>query len=84
MSCIHISCVIRFSIWKERIEPENTCVLSGDGTILSLPSRKPYPHKPTYETSNAGAGIHSHGIEYFLVTMINLMSKEFQWFCEAL
>ncbi|KAH9650640.1 putative bifunctional methylthioribulose-1-phosphate dehydratase/enolase-phosphatase E1 [Citrus sinensis] len=60
------------------MEPENTCVLSGDGTILSLPSRKPYPHKPTYETSNAGAGIHSHGIEYFLVTMINLMSKEFQ------
>ncbi|KAK9212249.1 hypothetical protein WN943_001631 [Citrus x changshan-huyou] len=32
----------------------------------------------TYETSNAGAGIHGHGIEYFLVTMINLMSKEFQ------
>ncbi|KAH9802632.1 putative bifunctional methylthioribulose-1-phosphate dehydratase/enolase-phosphatase E1 [Citrus sinensis] len=60
------------------MEPENTCVLSGDGTILSLPSRKPYPHKPTYETSNAGAGIHGHGIEYFLVTMINLMSKEFQ------
>ncbi|ESR65065.1 hypothetical protein CICLE_v10009308mg [Citrus x clementina] len=71
-------------VQKERMEPENTCVLSGDGTILSLPSRKPYPHKPTYETSNAGAGIHSHGIEYFLVTMINLMSKEFQvliFFC---
>ncbi|GAY47821.1 hypothetical protein CUMW_107280 [Citrus unshiu] len=65
-------------VQKERMEPENTCVLSGDGTILSLPSRKPYPHKPTYETSNAGAGIHGHGIEYFLVTMINLMSKEFQ------
>ncbi|KAK9209196.1 hypothetical protein WN944_001560 [Citrus x changshan-huyou] len=35
-------------------------------------------HTHAYEMSNAGAGIHSSGIEYFLVTMINLLPKEFQ------
>ncbi|KAK9209194.1 hypothetical protein WN944_001558 [Citrus x changshan-huyou] len=77
-------------VQKERMEPEDLYVLSGNGTILSSPSPKPYPHKPpkcsdcaplfmkAYEKRDAGAVIHSHGIESCLVTMINPMSKEFR------
>lgn len=77
-------------VQKERMEPEDMYVLSGNGTILSSPSPKPYPHKPpkcsdcaplfmkAYEKRDAGAVIHSHGIESCLVTMINPMSKEFR------
>ncbi|KAH9650632.1 putative bifunctional methylthioribulose-1-phosphate dehydratase/enolase-phosphatase E1 [Citrus sinensis] len=77
-------------VQKERMEPEDMYVLSGNGTTLSSPSPKPYPHKPpkcsdcaplfmkAYEKRDAGAVIHSHGIESCLVTMINPMSKEFR------
>ncbi|KAJ4726330.1 haloacid dehalogenase-like hydrolase family protein [Melia azedarach] len=77
-------------VQKERMEPEDMYVLSGNGTILFSPSPKPYPHKPpkcsdcaplfmkAYEMRDAGAVIHSHGMESCLVTMINPMSKEFR------
>ncbi|KAG7957277.1 hypothetical protein I3843_11G165600 [Carya illinoinensis] len=77
-------------VQKERMVPEDMYVLSPDGSILSQPSPKPYPHKPpkcsdcgplflkAYEMCNAGAVIHSHGIESCLVTMINPLSKEFR------
>ncbi|XP_040990040.1 probable bifunctional methylthioribulose-1-phosphate dehydratase/enolase-phosphatase E1 isoform X2 [Juglans microcarpa x Juglans regia] len=77
-------------VQKERMVPEDMYVLSPDGSILSLPSPKPYPHKPpkcsdcgplflkTYEMCNAGAVIHSHGVESCLVTMLHPLSKEFR------
>ncbi|XP_054816137.1 probable bifunctional methylthioribulose-1-phosphate dehydratase/enolase-phosphatase E1 [Prosopis cineraria] len=77
-------------VQKERMEPEDMYVMSHDGSILSAPSPKPYPHKPpkcsdcgplfmkAYQMRDAGAVIHSHGIESCLVTMINPLSKEFR------
>ncbi|XVF04237.1 hypothetical protein REPUB_Repub05bG0065100 [Reevesia pubescens] len=77
-------------VQKERMEPEDMYILSGDGSIISSPSPKPYPHKPpkcsdcaplfmkAYHTRNAGAVIHSHGMESCLVTMIKPLSKEFR------
>ncbi|KAL5738051.1 hypothetical protein ACOSP7_030812 [Xanthoceras sorbifolium] len=77
-------------VQKERMEPEDMYVLSGNGSILSSPSPKPYPHKPpkcsdcaplfikAYEMRDAGAVIHSHGMESCLVTMLNPTSKEFR------
>ncbi|XP_024017934.1 probable bifunctional methylthioribulose-1-phosphate dehydratase/enolase-phosphatase E1 isoform X2 [Morus notabilis] len=77
-------------VQKERMVPEDMYVLSPNGAILSAPSPKPYPHKPpkcsdcgplfmkAYEMRNAGAVIHSHGIESCLVTMINPQAKEFR------
>ncbi|XP_002528256.2 probable bifunctional methylthioribulose-1-phosphate dehydratase/enolase-phosphatase E1 [Ricinus communis] len=77
-------------VQKERMEPEDMYVLAANGSILSSPSPKPYPHKPpkcsdcgplflkAYEMCNAGAVIHSHGMESCLVTMINPLSKEFK------
>ncbi|KAE8703264.1 putative bifunctional methylthioribulose-1-phosphate dehydratase/enolase-phosphatase E1 [Hibiscus syriacus] len=77
-------------VQKERMEPEDMYVLSGDGTIISSPSPKPYPHKlpkcsdcaplfmKAYHMRNAGAVIHSHGIESCLATMIDPHSKEFR------
>ncbi|KAK9907193.1 hypothetical protein M0R45_002195 [Rubus argutus] len=77
-------------VQKERMLPEDMYVLSPNGSVLSSPSPKPYPHKPpkcsdcgplfmkAYELCNAGAVIHSHGIESCLVTMINPSSKEFR------
>ncbi|KAJ0045561.1 hypothetical protein Pint_04581 [Pistacia integerrima] len=77
-------------VQKERMEPEDMYVMSGNGSILYSPSPKPYPHKfpkcsdcaplfmKSYEMRNAGAVIHSHGIESCLVTMINPNSKEFR------
>ncbi|CAI8593140.1 unnamed protein product [Vicia faba] len=78
------------AVQKERMEPEDMYVLSENGSVLSAPSPKPYPHKPpkctdcdplfmkAYEKRDAGAIIHSHGIESCLVTMINPFSKEFR------
>ncbi|MCH87574.1 methylthioribulose-1-phosphate dehydratase [Trifolium medium] len=72
------------------MEPEDMYVLSDNGSVLSAPSPKPYPHKPpkctdcdslfmkAYEKRDAGAVIHSHGMESCLVTMINPFSKEFR------
>ncbi|KAG8641380.1 hypothetical protein MANES_13G144832v8 [Manihot esculenta] len=75
---------------KERMVPEDMYVLSPDGFILSSPASKPYPYKPpkctdcallfmkVYGMCNAGAVIHSHGMESCLVTMINPFLKEFR------
>lgn len=77
-------------VQKERMVPDDMYVLSASGSILSAPSQKPYPYKPpkcsdcaplflkAYEMRNAGAVIHSHGIESCLVTMLNPLSKEFR------
>ncbi|KAK8527421.1 hypothetical protein V6N13_085250 [Hibiscus sabdariffa] len=77
-------------VQKERMEPEDMYVLSGDGTIVSSPSPKPYPHKSpkcsdcaplfmkAYHMRNAGAVIRSHGIESCLATMFDPHSKEFR------
>ncbi|KAG6755274.1 hypothetical protein POTOM_041093 [Populus tomentosa] len=65
-------------VQKERMEPEDMYVLATNGSILSLPSPKPYPHKPpkcsecaplflkAYDMRNAGAVIHSPGSSFFL------------------
>ncbi|KAL1567174.1 putative bifunctional methylthioribulose-1-phosphate dehydratase/enolase-phosphatase E1 1 [Salvia divinorum] len=75
---------------KERMMEEDMYVLSTDGTVLSEPLSKPWPNKPpkcsdcgplflkAYEMRNAGAVIHSHGMESCLVTMLNPSSKEFR------
>ncbi|KAJ4981552.1 hypothetical protein NE237_032389 [Protea cynaroides] len=77
-------------VQKERMLPQDMYVLSSTGSILSHPSPKPYPHKPpkctdcaslfmkAYEMRNAGAVIHSHGMESCIVTMIQSFSKEFR------
>ncbi|KAL8131355.1 hypothetical protein AgCh_007329 [Apium graveolens] len=77
-------------VQKDKVDPEDMFVLSSDGCILSKPRTKLYPHKPpkctdcapiflkVYEMRNAGAVIHSHGIEACLVTMIHPLSKEFR------
>ncbi|CAA0815985.1 Probable bifunctional methylthioribulose-1-phosphate dehydratase/enolase-phosphatase E1 [Striga hermonthica] len=77
-------------VQKERMMEEDMYVLAPDGSVLSEPSAKPWPNKPpkcsdcgplfmkAYEMRNAGAVIHSHGMESCLVTMINPLSKEFR------
>lgn len=77
-------------VQKERMAEEDMYVLSSTGSILSEPLAKPSPHKPpkcsdcgplfmkAYEMRNAGAVIHSHGMESCIVTMINPYSKEFR------
>ncbi|EPS70848.1 hypothetical protein M569_03907, partial [Genlisea aurea] len=77
-------------VQKERMVPEDMYVLSSDGSLLTEPVAKPWPHKPpkcsdcgplflkAYEMRNAGAVIHSHGMESCLVTMIDPSSKEFR------
>ncbi|KAF8391331.1 hypothetical protein HHK36_023635 [Tetracentron sinense] len=77
-------------VQKERMVPEDMYVISPNGSILSKPSLKSYPCKPpkctdcaplfmkVYELRNAGAVIHSHGLESCLVTMIHPFSKEFR------
>ncbi|KAL5571148.1 hypothetical protein UlMin_020745 [Ulmus minor] len=75
---------------KERMLAEDMYVLSSDGFILSTPALKPHPYKTlsctesasifikVFEMCNAGAVIHSHGMEACIVTMINPFSKEFR------
>lgn len=77
-------------VQKERMVPEDMYVLSSSGSILSSPLSKPFPYKPpkcsdcaslflkAYQMRNAGAVIHSHGMESCLVTMINPLAKEFR------
>ncbi|PHT43808.1 putative bifunctional methylthioribulose-1-phosphate dehydratase/enolase-phosphatase E1 [Capsicum baccatum] len=77
-------------VQKERMVEEDMYILSSDGSILSAPLAKPTPHKPpkcsdcaplfmkAYQLRNAGAVIHSHGMESCLVTMLNPLAKEFR------
>lgn len=77
-------------VQKERMVEEDMYVIASDGSILSAPLAKPTPHKPpkcsdcaplfmkAYEMRNAGAVIHSHGMESCLVTMLNPLAKEFR------
>ncbi|KAL8166211.1 hypothetical protein V2J09_007710 [Rumex salicifolius] len=77
-------------VQKERMESEDMYVLSPEGAVIFSPSPKPYPHKPpkcsdsappfmkVFELRNAGAIIHSHGMETCIVTMINPGAKEFR------
>ncbi|PIN18343.1 Class II aldolase/adducin N-terminal domain protein [Handroanthus impetiginosus] len=77
-------------VQKERMMEEDMYVLSPSGSVLFEPLAKPWPHKPpkcsdcaplflkAYEMRNAGAVIHSHGMESCIVTMINPSSKEFR------
>ncbi|KAI0492796.1 hypothetical protein KFK09_027072 [Dendrobium nobile] len=77
-------------VQKERMAADDMYVLSSEGDVLSAPSTKPYPNKApkcsdcaplfmkAYQMRNAGAVIHSHGMESCLVTMINPLSKEFR------
>lgn len=77
-------------VQKERMVPEDIFVLSHDGLILLTPPLKSYPLFPpkctdcaplfmkVYEMRNAGAVIHSHGMESCLVTMIHPSSKTFR------
>ncbi|XP_016476153.2 putative bifunctional methylthioribulose-1-phosphate dehydratase/enolase-phosphatase E1 1 [Nicotiana tabacum] len=77
-------------VQKERMVEEDMYVLSSNGSVLSAPLAKPYPYKPpkcsdcaplflkAYEMRNAGAVIHSHGMESCIVTMLNPLLKEFR------
>ncbi|XP_073273973.1 probable bifunctional methylthioribulose-1-phosphate dehydratase/enolase-phosphatase E1 1 [Primulina huaijiensis] len=77
-------------VQKERMEVDDMYVLSSSGSVLSEPLTKPWPYKPpkcsdsspvflkAHEMRDAGAVIHSHGMESCLVTMINPLSKEFR------
>ncbi|XP_024018201.1 probable bifunctional methylthioribulose-1-phosphate dehydratase/enolase-phosphatase E1 2 isoform X2 [Morus notabilis] len=76
-------------VQKERMDAEDMYVLSSDGYILSTPSLNPYPHKPlkcsdilpfmkVFEMCNAGAVVHSLGMQSCIVTMLNPSSKEFR------
>ncbi|XP_076896300.1 putative bifunctional methylthioribulose-1-phosphate dehydratase/enolase-phosphatase E1 1 isoform X2 [Bidens hawaiensis] len=77
-------------VQKERMVEEDMYVLSSSGDILFTPSPKPYPHKApkcsdcaplfmkAYHMRNAGAVIHSHGMESCLVTMLDPLAKEFK------
>ncbi|KAL1813060.1 hypothetical protein ACET3Z_023125 [Daucus carota] len=77
-------------VQKERMVEEDMYVLSSTGSILFSPLPKPYPHKApkcsdcaplfmkAYEMRNAGAVIHSHGMESCIATMINPLAKEFR------
>ncbi|KAK9085320.1 hypothetical protein Sjap_025731 [Stephania japonica] len=77
-------------VQKERMVAEDMYVLGSDGSVLSSPSHKGYPHKPpkctecaplfmkAYLMRNAGAVIHSHGMESCIATMIRPYAKEFR------
>uniref|UniRef100_A0A0C9S9A4 Probable bifunctional methylthioribulose-1-phosphate dehydratase/enolase-phosphatase E1 n=1 Tax=Wollemia nobilis TaxID=56998 RepID=A0A0C9S9A4_9CONI len=77
-------------VQKERMAAEDMYVLSANGSVLSAPSPKSFPHKPpkcsecgplflkVYHMCNAGAVIHSHGLESCLATMIDPSAKEFR------
>ncbi|GAB2277961.1 hypothetical protein Dimus_012659 [Dionaea muscipula] len=77
-------------VQKERMLPEDMYILSPEGCIISSPTPKSNPHKPpkcsdcaplfmkAYHMRNAGAVIHSHGMESCIVTMMNPGSKEFK------
>ncbi|XP_059282302.1 probable bifunctional methylthioribulose-1-phosphate dehydratase/enolase-phosphatase E1 1 [Lycium ferocissimum] len=77
-------------VQKERMVEEDMYIMASDGSILSAPLAKPTPHKPpkcsdcaplfmqAYHMRNAGAVIHSHGMESCLVTMLNPLAKEFR------
>ncbi|KAL0001964.1 hypothetical protein SO802_015745 [Lithocarpus litseifolius] len=86
----HLIVMSPSGVQKERMVPEDMYVLSSDGFILTTPVFKSYTHAApkctdcaplfmkVYEMCNAGAVIHSHGMESCLITMINPLSKEFR------
>ncbi|XP_024522590.1 probable bifunctional methylthioribulose-1-phosphate dehydratase/enolase-phosphatase E1 [Selaginella moellendorffii] len=77
-------------VQKEKMNAEDMYVLDKNGAVLSTPLPLPPPHKPpkctdcaplfmkAYTMRNAGAVIHSHGMESCLVTMIDPGAKEFR------
>eukprot|EP00245_Coleochaete_scutata_P008083 TRINITY_DN2403_c0_g1_i1.p1 TRINITY_DN2403_c0_g1~~TRINITY_DN2403_c0_g1_i1.p1 ORF type:complete len:526 (+),score=99.41 TRINITY_DN2403_c0_g1_i1:84-1580(+) len=77
-------------VQKERMLDEDMYVLDSDGSVLASPHVRPAPHKPpklsecgplfmkAFEMRNAGAVIHSHGMECCLVTMLQPGAKEFR------
>ncbi|XP_050249029.1 probable bifunctional methylthioribulose-1-phosphate dehydratase/enolase-phosphatase E1 2 [Quercus robur] len=86
----HLIVMSPSGVQKERMVPEDMYVLSSDGFVLTTPVLKSYTHAApkctdcaplfmkVYEMCNAGAVIHSHGMESCLITMINPLSKEFR------
>ncbi|KAE8075954.1 hypothetical protein FH972_014633 [Carpinus fangiana] len=85
-----VNSVSYVGVQNERMVPEDMYLLSPDGFVLSTPLLNSYAHKApkcnecaplflkVFEMRNAGAIIHSHGMESCLVTMINSFSKEFR------
>ncbi|CAK9212093.1 unnamed protein product [Sphagnum troendelagicum] len=77
-------------VQKERMLPTDMYVLAANGSVLKACAPKGAPHKPpkcsecgplflkVYQMRNAGAVIHSHGIEACLATMINPSATEFR------
>ncbi|KAF9610591.1 hypothetical protein IFM89_023385 [Coptis chinensis] len=77
-------------VQKERMVPEDMYLLDSNGSVLFTPSPKPYPNKPpkctdcaslfmkAYQMRNAGAVIHSHGMESCLATLLCPGAKEFR------
>ncbi|KAA3486707.1 putative bifunctional methylthioribulose-1-phosphate dehydratase/enolase-phosphatase E1 [Gossypium australe] len=57
-------------VQKERMQPVDIYVLSGDGSIISLPSPKPYPHKPPKCSDCAPLFMKATIISAFLKTII--------------
>nr|XP_023923601.1 probable bifunctional methylthioribulose-1-phosphate dehydratase/enolase-phosphatase E1 2 [Quercus suber] len=86
----HLIVMSPSGVQKERMVPEDMYVLSSDGFVLTTPVLKSCTHAApkctdcaplfmkVYEMCNAGAVIHSHGMESCLITMINPFSKEFR------
>eukprot|EP00850_Spirogloea_muscicola_P010338 SM000060S19670 [mRNA] locus=s60:473542:478726:- [translate_table: standard] len=76
-------------VQKERMVAEDMYVLAPEGSVLSAPAARPPPHRPPkcsecgpiflkiYEIREAGAIIHSHGMESCLVTTVEPGATEF-------
>ncbi|KAK9152790.1 hypothetical protein Sjap_000270 [Stephania japonica] len=72
-------------VQKERMVAEDMYVVSPNGSVLSGPKFKGYPHRhpkcsdcaplfmKAYEMRNAGAVIHSHGLESCLITHMEMI-----------
>jgi hypothetical protein len=87
----HVLIIAFFFCWKicaavqkERMEPEDMYVLSDNGSVLSAPSPKPYPHKPPKCTDCDSlfmkVNLVSHSINYCIVWVINsLICSLFFW-----
>ncbi|PPD83060.1 hypothetical protein GOBAR_DD19999 [Gossypium barbadense] len=76
---VHDSCIPKpqqlipmspFGVQKERMQSDDIYVLSGDGSIISSPSPKPYPHKPPKCSDCAPLFMKATIISAFLKTII--------------